>query len=101
MNKVILQLWEESERGTDIRPDGCSLHIDSNERIKYIESVYSTRLGYSEIPKEYDRIVGNEIVSFIEDALFELVKQNKTIRLLQHELNNLINAEELLIKDDV
>ena len=41
MNKCILQIWEESERGWGTRPGGCSLHITDKEHSLYylIESV--------------------------------------------------------------
>ena len=52
MNKVILQFWEESERGWGVRPDGCSIHLDSNERNSYINSIYSDR--GSLVPDEYE-----------------------------------------------
>jgi hypothetical protein len=98
MNRVILQLWEESEKGVDVRPDGCSIHLDSLERNKYIDSIYGRRLGIS-VPKEYERIVGGEIISFIENGLFEILKIQKSIRLSQHELNNLIYTEDLLFSE--
>ena len=43
MNKIVLQLWEESERGWGIRPDGCSIHLDDKERSTFIDNEYSNR----------------------------------------------------------
>ncbi len=98
MNKVIMQLWEESERGWGIRPDGCSLHISTIERKDFIDKIYKSRENMDIVPDEYDRVSGDEMEVFIEDSLFELVKIKGTVRLLENELNNLINLEELTIK---
>ena len=97
MNKVNLQLWEESERGWGVRPDGCSLHIDLIERDKYIKSIYDER--GDEVPYEYDRIVGGAISVFIDDDLFKSIKEKKSIRIPQSSLNNLISLNELIIKE--
>jgi hypothetical protein len=99
MNKVVLQFWEESERGWGVRPDGCSIHLDSNERNAYIQSIYDGR--GSEVPDEYERTVGDELVAFIEDSLFEKLTKDKSIRIYQHQFKNLLNMSELIIKETV
>lgn len=96
MNKVILQLWEESERGFGTRPDGCSIHADSENRNKYIKSIYESR--HDEVPDIYERIIGSELEAFIDDDLFKKLNEEKSIRLIEPELNNLIKFEELIIK---
>ena len=97
MNKVTLQLWEESERGWGVRPDGCSLHIDSIERDVYLKSVYDSR--GDEVPYEYDRIVGNSVSAFIDDDLFKSIMEEKSVRISQSSFNNLISLNELIIKE--
>ena len=99
MNKVILQIWEESERGWGTRPDGCSMHIDLKERENYIQSIYDSRKSDESIPDEYERIVGEGVEAFIEDALFELVQKDKSLRLTQYQMNNLMGMEEITIKE--
>jgi len=96
MNKVILQLWEESERGFGTRPDGCSIHIDSDNRNNYIKSIYDSRKD--EVPNTYDKIIGSELEAFIDDELFKKLNEEKSLRLIEPELNNLIKFEELIIK---
>ena len=96
MNKVILQLWEESERGFGTKPDGCSIHIDNDVRRSYIKSIYDIR--GDEVPNEYERIIGSELEAFIDDDLFKKLNVKKSIRLIETELNNLIKFEELIIK---
>ncbi len=96
MNKVVLQLWEESERGFGTRPDGCSIHIDSDNRNNYIKSIYDSRSD--KVPNTYDKIIGSELEAFIDDELFKKLNDEKSLRLIEPELNNLIKFEELIIK---
>jgi hypothetical protein len=100
MNKVVLQFWEESIRGKSPIEDGCSVHLDSPERIKYINSIYVGR-NESNIPDEYERIVGGEIEAYIEDELFKLLQNDKSLRIYQHQYSNLFNMNEIIIKEEV
>ena len=100
MNKVILQLWEDSIRNIGQRPGGCSVHIDIDERRKYIESVYSQRKGNS-VPEEYENVIGGPIIAFVEDSLFNLVLQDKNVRITQYQLNNLKKLDEIIIKEEI
>ena len=98
MNKIILQLWEESERGWGTRPDGCSIHTDIDERKKFLNKIYQKRENDIQVPDEYDRIVGEEIEAFVDDSIYQKVIENKTIRLSEIELNNLITFEQIIFK---
>jgi hypothetical protein len=98
MNKVILQLWEESERGWGTRPDGCSIHIDLKNQKEYIKKFYEDRSG--DAPDVYERVVGDPIEAFIDDKLYVIIERDKTVRLFENELNNLINMEEIIINHD-
>lgn len=98
MNKVILQLWEESEKGLNPKPDGCSIHINIDYKTSYINSIYDSRKIETKIPDTYERIIGTELEAFIDDNLFKMLSEKKSIRLIEPELNNLIKFEELIIK---
>jgi hypothetical protein len=98
MNRCILQLWEESERGWGVRPDGCSIHLDEDHRKNFIDGVYKLRDKTNIVPDEYDRPVGISLICFISDQLFEQVSKVGSVRIYQHEINNLIDAEDLIIK---
>lgn len=100
MNKIVLQLWEESERGWGVRPDGCSIHIDSAERERYVESVYAARRGSESVPEEYERIVGGPLEAYIDDALFENLSEKKSIRLAQHQMSNLVSMEDIIMREE-
>ena len=41
MNKVILQLWEESNQNDGVFSNGCSIHLNEDERLKFISNIYS------------------------------------------------------------
>lgn len=96
MKKVYLQYWEESERGWGVRPDGCSLHTSLEEHKKYINSIYKEREKHTEIPHEYDRIVGETIEVMIKDDLYDNIEEG-SLRLMEHQMNNLIKLEEIII----
>jgi hypothetical protein len=98
MNKVIFQFWENSILNLDVMSDGCSLHIDVDERDRWIKNMYYERKS-DQIPDEYDRVVGDSLVCFVEDDLYQKIKTFKTIRISENQLNNLIDMNEILIKD--
>ena len=96
MNKVILQLWEESTKGEFPTSDGCSLHISLEEKLSFVSKIYESR--NEDVPDKYERIVGPPVEVFVEDEIFEKIKTEKSLRLTQVELNNLIKFEELITK---
>lgn len=98
MNKIILQLWEESERNWGVRPDGCSIHLDYNNRDSFVNDFYSNR--EENVPDVYERAFGEPFFAFVQDDLFKILEIDKSIRLLEHEFNNLVNLEEIIIKND-
>jgi hypothetical protein len=93
MNKIVLQLWEESNRTNGVLSDGCSLHIDENERNNFIDSIYSNR--EEEVPDSYSRAVGCSIDVFITDSLFSTIQNKKSIKLSQVEFQNLLVFEDI------
>lgn len=95
MNTVILQYWEESERGWGVRPDGCSLHISNEDCSKYIKTIYDARTG--NIPDEYDRVVGDPIVVSVKSEIYDILLKNKDHRVYQHELNNLFKFNDIIL----
>lgn len=50
---LIVQKWEESERGWGTRPDGYSLHLTEEDRLAYIRE-YWNRMP-DRVPDEYSR----------------------------------------------
>ena len=91
---IILQLWEESIKGKGSRPDGCSIHIDSDARLDYINREYELRQS-NVIPDEYEVAVGVPIEVNVTDNIYNILKEAKSIRLLQTELRNLVELKEI------
>ena len=91
---IILQLWEESIKGKGSRPDGCSIHIDLDARLDYLNTEYELRQS-NVIPDEYEVAVGVPIEVHVTDNIYNLLKESKSIRLLQTELRNLVDLKEI------
>ena len=91
---IILQLWEESIKGKGSRPDGCSIHIDLEARLDYINREYESRQS-NVIPDEYEVAVGAPIEVNVTDNIYNILKEAKSIRLLQTELRNLVELKEI------
>jgi hypothetical protein len=96
MNRCVFQLWEESEKGWGIRPDGCSIHLDEQELKRYISKIYQSRTDV--VPDEYERVVGSNVDCFISDTLYDRLLEKGTLRLLENEKNNLVSMEEIIFK---
>lgn len=94
MNKVLLQLWEESSENSFIA-DGCSIHLTINDHEEYMNQKNSNRSDI--IPGKFENKVSEFLYVFIEDSMFEMLKNVKNIRLSQNEMRNLINIEEIII----
>lgn len=74
-NRVLCQKWEESERGWGTRPDGYSLHLNEDDRKKYIEKYWAEMPN--EILDEYSRPDGTPYWCEVSDKTFEKVRVGK------------------------
>jgi hypothetical protein len=95
MNSVILQLWEESNQNDGVFSNGCSIHLTEGDRLKFISDIYSNR-DNSDIPNEYDSIVGNGIEVFVTDSIYNLVNDSKSVKISEVEFQNLIKFEDII-----
>ena len=96
MKRVCLQYWEESEINVGVKLSGCSLHIDVDNRIKYINSIYDNR-SLDNIPSRYDKIVGGAIEVDVIDYIYDQLLENSgSLRIMQHSTSNLINFQEIV-----
>jgi hypothetical protein len=95
MKEIVLQIWEQSEIG-GFEPDGCSLHSNIEEHKKYLDSIYSIR-DDKDIPDFYDSVVGEPVIVLVNDNIFSIIENKKSVRLQQHEMNNLIGLKEIKI----
>lgn len=101
MKKVYLQLWEESEIGSGVTEDGCSLHLDEDQSKKFIKSIYKER-EEQDVPNSYERINGEILEVKVSNSLFKEISKTKLgLRLPQHSFTNLKNLGEIkFIYDD-
>ena len=97
MNMCYFQLWEESEKGWGVNPDGCSIHISEEEYQKYLSSIYSLRESSTIVPDIYERVLGKMMVCYVSDSLYDVLKSDKSIRLMEYETNNLLKFKEIII----
>lgn len=93
MNKVILQLWEQSEKKEDITPVGCSLHIDYESHIEYIGRYFGNLRD--DIPNRYMRPVSKPIEVIVTDMLYAVIVSDGNVIVQQHELNNLVQLKDI------
>ncbi len=73
-HEVIVQKWEESERGWGSRPDGYSLHLTDADRQAFIEA-YWARMPDS-VPDEYSRPDGRPYKATVDEKTFTEVKES-------------------------
>ena len=97
MKTVLLQIWEEADRNIGTIKDGCSLHIDDANLKSYIDNIYIERESVDDVPDVYKRIVGSPILVEVSDNIYNYVNTEKSVKLETHELNNLINLEEIIV----
>lgn len=71
---VIIQNWEESERGWGTRPDGFTIHIDRDQHKKYVDWYNKTFNNEESAPSEYTRICGEPIEIEVTDDLYYRIK---------------------------
>lgn len=95
---ILLQFWEESERGWGFRLDGASLHIDKESHTEYINRAYKDR-NMNDIPYEYDIAIGECVEVYVTDELFEEILFQESVRIPQYQLNNLIKLKNIIIND--
>lgn len=73
--KVVVQKWEESERGWGTRPDGFTMHLTDNDRQTFIDEYWSKMPD--KIPDEYSRPNGTPYEAHVEGATYDAIKKSK------------------------
>ena len=71
MKTVVVQKWEESERGWGVRPDGYTIHLTEADRKAFIKA-YWDRMPY-EVPDEYSRPSGQPYLADVEDDVADKI----------------------------
>jgi len=65
---VMVQKWEESERGWGCRPDGYSIHATEADRAAYVADYWATMPAAA--PDEYERPCGMPYIADVDDAVW-------------------------------
>jgi hypothetical protein len=73
---VVVQKWEESERGWGCRPDGYSMHLSDAHRVAYIKDYWDGMPDYP-VPDEYSRPDGTPYLADVDEKTYEEVKVTK------------------------
>lgn len=92
MNKVFLQIWEES-MNDNIQPDGASIHLTKSDVERFVSSIYKERT--KNVPESYTRIVGDSSEVLVSDSLYEILTKKKSIKLEEYEFNNLVGLNDI------
>lgn len=82
INLVYCQLWEESERGWGVRPDGYSLHSSLDEVKKAIKKHCDNLPAH--VPDEYSRPNGQPYSCAVDDEIYAKVQKEKSIYYYQN-----------------
>jgi hypothetical protein len=78
MPQVYCQVWEESERGWGVRPDGYSLHLTLDDVKSHIAEYWKKQKKHSpEVPDEYSRPCGEPYLTEVNRAIHQQVKDSK------------------------
>lgn len=84
MNCVLIQLWENFDNDLH-QSDGCSLHIDINDRNNFL-SLQGQDLSVG-LPSEVS----------IQGSIYEILLKEKNLRLSEIEMNNLIGLKDIIV----
>lgn len=76
MPTVVVQKWEESERGWGTRPDGYSLHLNDADREAYIKAYWDHMPNTA--PAEYSRPDATPYVADVEETVYRAVAKART-----------------------
>lgn len=74
-NVVVVQKWEESERGWGTRPDGFSLHLNDADRQAFIKEYWDGMPPSA--PDDYSRPDGTYYKAEVDDKTFTELKASK------------------------
>ena len=72
-HQVVVQKWEETERGWGTRPDGFSLHLSLDGLSKYIAAYWAKQPDA--VPDEYSRPDGTPYTTGVSEAVVESITQ--------------------------
>ena len=83
--ELVVQKWEESERGWGNRPDGYSLHLSEDDRNKYISDYWDRQP--KQVPDEYERPCGTPYVADVDvdDETLARLQKHQGVRFYKRD----------------
>lgn len=77
---VVVQKWEELERGFGSRPDGWTMHLDADTHREYIEKFYRERnANAGPVPDEYSRPCGTPYEIQVGPKTYAKIKEHGVV----------------------
>jgi hypothetical protein len=76
---VVVQMWIESEAGWGQRPDGITVHLDTESCKKYVEKYWENekkRNPSGKTPECYSREDGRPIVKSVGEKIYQRLVEN-------------------------
>lgn len=73
---VIIQEWEESERGWGVRPDGFTMHKTMADRDAFVKAYHAKHNNLSEAPDEYTRTSGSPYVKDVNKKTYDAIAKS-------------------------
>jgi len=72
---IVVQDWEESERGWGVRPDGHSLHLSVDDSVKFINNywVENHKRHGGGVPDEYSRPSGSPKLMDVNEKTYKML----------------------------
>jgi len=87
--------WTESEKGWGIRPDGCSLHLITDDSRDFVEA-YWARMP-DEPPEEYSKPAGEPVKVFVSPKIYKQIQDSENgIRFYNSQERELVNSGDLV-----
>jgi len=95
MEKVVIQIWEESSIDNPPMLIGASIHLNEEICENYILDKYKNRTNKT--PKTYIRKTGGFTNCLISKTLYnDLISKDGTMFIKDHQLHNLVMFNKLI-----
>lgn len=73
---VVVQKWEESERGWGVRPDGWTMHLTEEDREAFVKEFYANNPP-GPAPDCYSRTSGDPYLMDVDEETYKKVEASK------------------------
>lgn len=74
---VVVQKWEESERGWGTRPDGWTMHLSEEDRAAFVKAYYAKYNPPGPAPDCYTRVDGDPYLMDVNEETYKKVEASE------------------------